>query len=123
MKHTCENCFKLHGYPNWWNDLQARKRLDAVNNDGGPGKATVATAEPHLSLTPPVETSQGDLSLTDLGKYGHALCTSHRDVNSNAWILDSGATDHMTFDVADFSHTSPPRCTSIANANGVISLS
>jgi hypothetical protein len=25
QKHTQETCFKLHGYPKWWNDLQARK--------------------------------------------------------------------------------------------------
>ena len=23
QKHTRENCFKLHRYPDWWNDLQA----------------------------------------------------------------------------------------------------
>ena len=81
----------------------------------------MATVEPHLSLTPPIETSQGGLSLTDLGKYGHALCTPHQDADRNAWILDSGATDHITFDVANVSQTSPPRHTSIANANEVIS--
>jgi hypothetical protein len=27
QKHTCENCFKLHGYPDWWNDLQAKKNV------------------------------------------------------------------------------------------------
>lgn len=20
-KHACDNCFKLHGYPDWWHDL------------------------------------------------------------------------------------------------------
>jgi hypothetical protein len=25
-KHTRETCFKLHGYPDWWHDLQARKK-------------------------------------------------------------------------------------------------
>ncbi|WKA00241.1 hypothetical protein VitviT2T_018620 [Vitis vinifera] len=38
------------------------------------------------------------------------------------WILDSGATDHMTYDASDFSERSSPRRTSIANANGDISL-
>jgi hypothetical protein len=23
LKHTRDNCFKLHGYPDWWNELQA----------------------------------------------------------------------------------------------------
>ena len=40
----------------------------------------------------------------------------------DGWILDSGATDHMTYDASDFSARSSPRRTSIANANGDISL-
>jgi len=31
QKHTRENCFKLHGYPDWWNDLQAKKCHDIAN--------------------------------------------------------------------------------------------
>ena len=40
----------------------------------------------------------------------------------DGWILDSGAIDHMTYDASDFSERSSPRRTSIANANGDISL-
>lgn len=85
------------------------------------GKAAVATTGPHLSLTPPIETSQGTLSLSNPGKHGNALFNSHGDVNNHTWLLDSGATDNMTFDAGDFSHTSPPQRTRIANANGVMS--
>ncbi|KAK6912293.1 hypothetical protein RJ641_024386 [Dillenia turbinata] len=46
---------------------------------------------------------------------------SHQAIDSNAWILDSGATDHMTYDAIDFLTTSPPRRTTIANANRVLS--
>ncbi|XP_058739097.1 uncharacterized protein LOC131611000 [Vicia villosa] len=49
-KHTRDTCFKLNGYPDWWTDFQARKRRDTT--DSNPGKAAVATAEPHLSLIP-----------------------------------------------------------------------
>ncbi|KAI5412564.1 hypothetical protein KIW84_057288 [Lathyrus oleraceus] len=35
-KHTSETCFKLHGYPDWWTDFQARKRRDTT--DSNPGK-------------------------------------------------------------------------------------
>lgn len=55
LKHTRDTCFKLHGYPDWWNELQARKCRDAAGTDGGTGKAAVATAESSLSLTLPVE--------------------------------------------------------------------
>ena len=42
MKHTCDTCFKLHGYPDWWNELQARKRRGAMGTDGDMGKAAMA---------------------------------------------------------------------------------
>ncbi|KAK6924912.1 Retrotransposon Copia-like, N-terminal [Dillenia turbinata] len=56
-KHTRENCFKLHGYLDWWHELQARKCHD---KDKTEGKVAMVTIEPQLSLTPFVESSQGD---------------------------------------------------------------
>ena len=29
MKHTRETCFKLNGYPNWWHELKAKKKLES----------------------------------------------------------------------------------------------
>ena len=52
------------------------------------------------------------------GNCGQALCSSN-SLDANTWIIDSGATDHMTFDPSDFSHSTPPRRTCISNANGV----
>ncbi|RVW42748.1 Retrovirus-related Pol polyprotein from transposon RE2 [Vitis vinifera] len=43
--------------------------------------------------------------------------STHKD--DEDWILDSGATDHMTFDSKDFSNTTQPRRSCVANANGV----
>ena len=58
QKHTRENCFQLHGYPDWWHDIQARKRRDGAGTTGSPGKAAVvAVAEPNLSLIQQVSTS------------------------------------------------------------------
>jgi len=111
-KHTRETCFKLHGYPDWWTDFQARKRRDTSDNDSNPGKVALATTESHLSLI-----SASSSHPTE----GNALTCSNHDVDCNAWVLDSGATDHMTFDVADFSEHSTPRRSSIANANGGLS--
>ncbi|KAJ0045363.1 hypothetical protein Pint_05391 [Pistacia integerrima] len=31
-RHTRDTCFKLHGYPDWWNDLQAKKGRDLGNS-------------------------------------------------------------------------------------------
>jgi hypothetical protein len=76
LKRTRENCFKLHGYPDWWNELQARKCRDVTGSNGGTGQATVATIEPRLSLSSHVETSQGNVSTIDLGKCNTTPCSS-----------------------------------------------
>ncbi|KAI5390562.1 hypothetical protein KIW84_075750 [Lathyrus oleraceus] len=109
-KHTSETCFKLHGYPDWWTDFQARKRRDTT--DRNPRKDAVASVEPHLSLIPKSSSHTTE---------GNVLIFSNHDDDSNAWILDSGATNHMTFDAADFSERSTPRRSSIANVNGGLS--
>ncbi|KAL5762294.1 hypothetical protein ACOSP7_018558 [Xanthoceras sorbifolium] len=82
-RHTRETCFKLHGYPDWWNEFQTRKKREgAASNEG-----TVL------------------------------LSFNHRD--DGVWIIDSRATDHITFDPNDFSQITPPRQNRITNANGV----
>ncbi|RVW82457.1 hypothetical protein CK203_049005 [Vitis vinifera] len=55
------------------------------------------------------------------GNCGYAYYTSTNDGYRGVWLLDSGATDHMTFTAMDFTTTSLPRRTNIANANGVTS--
>ncbi|KAI5338913.1 hypothetical protein L3X38_018185 [Prunus dulcis] len=31
-RHTCETCFKSHGYPNWWATLTDRGQCNMTNN-------------------------------------------------------------------------------------------
>ncbi|RVW79276.1 Retrovirus-related Pol polyprotein from transposon TNT 1-94 [Vitis vinifera] len=120
-KHTRDTCFKLHGYPDWWHELQAKRRRDGNGKDGGAsknaangtGKAAIASAESQLSLIP---TTTVDLDT------GMSFLGTNTTKSYDGWILDSGATDHMTYDASDFSERSSPRRTSIANANGDISL-
>lgn len=33
-KHTKETCFKLHGYPDWWKELQAKKKTEKSTGKG-----------------------------------------------------------------------------------------
>ena len=117
MKHTRETCFKLHGYPEWWNELKARKQREATAN-GNLGQAALMNAEPQLSLTSHVESSDTLNTSNMQGNYGHALLSSNQSDHSG-WIIDSGATDHMTFDSTEFIKVTQPRRTSIANVNGV----
>jgi hypothetical protein len=87
LNHTHETCFKLHGYPEWWADLQARERWDATSADGGSGQAVVAMAETQamtetqLSLSTPNESAEPlvERVSTDLGICSPALLSPSRD--------------------------------------------
>ena len=57
-------------------------------------------------------------STLNQGNCGQVFCSSTTR-NDGAWIIDFGATNHMTFDSNNFSNTTQPRRTCIANANGV----
>ncbi|RVW17557.1 hypothetical protein CK203_083514 [Vitis vinifera] len=92
-KHTRDTYFKLHGYPDWWNDLQARKKREIIANDNHTRSAAVVL------------------------RVRHFIISTHKD--DEDWILDSRATNHMTFDSKDFSNTTQPRRSCVANANGV----
>ena len=83
------------------------------NAANGTGKAAIASTESQLSLIP---TTIVDLDI------GMSFLGTNTVESYDGWILDSGAIDHMTYDASDFSERSSPRRTSIANANGDISL-
>lgn len=51
-RHTCDTCFKLHGYPEWWNELKAKKQKDAAS---GLGRVALASAGLQLSLISQIE--------------------------------------------------------------------
>ncbi|CAL8152255.1 unnamed protein product [Prunus armeniaca] len=78
------------------------------------GRTSVLASSEKLLVDPTDSPALPDVS----SNCGYAFHTSDlRD--TTGWIIDSSATDHMTFDPNDFLHTITPRHTSIANANGV----
>ncbi|XWS70710.1 hypothetical protein CRYUN_Cryun03dG0070800 [Craigia yunnanensis] len=100
-KHTRDTCFKLHGYPDWWHELQAKRQQNGSGKYGGTsknaasstGKAIVAFVEPQLSLIPAAIVDL-DIGMIFLGTY--------TTESYNSGILDLEATDHMTYDASDF---------------------
>ena len=60
-------------------------------------------------------------STPNQGNCGQVFCSSTIQ-NDGAWIIDSGATDHMIFDPNDFSNITQAMRTCIANANGATYL-
>jgi hypothetical protein len=71
----------------------------------------VATAAPQLSvsphaetpsISPHVETVPGDPPISDPGTFSTVLCSSSQVGDRSSWVVDSEASDHMTFDDRDF---------------------
>jgi hypothetical protein len=118
--HTSATCFLKNGYPDWWYDLQAKKKKNSGGAETNIGTVAVMSAEPHLSLVPQVKLLDAD-PVSDIGKIGSGFAISSSDGNRNAWLLDSATTDHMTFDDTDFTTRSTSRRTCVENANGVVS--
>eukprot|EP00261_Vitis_vinifera_P038472 XP_019079715.1 PREDICTED: uncharacterized protein LOC109123697 isoform X2 [Vitis vinifera] len=70
VKHTRETCFKLHGYPEWWNDFQAWKKCEGTSTNEDTRRAAVASAKHQLSLTAQPESTNLFTTLSDQG-YSH----------------------------------------------------
>uniref|UniRef100_A0A2N9IBP1 Integrase catalytic domain-containing protein n=1 Tax=Fagus sylvatica TaxID=28930 RepID=A0A2N9IBP1_FAGSY len=87
--HTKSRCYELIGYPEWWDSTKApRKRNSKTNHH-----ASVAVVEPsHASTSNPEKASS---FIATSGNVGKAF---HTSVSHSEWIIDSGATNHMTFD-------------------------
>ena len=83
--HTKNRWFELVGYPDWWDPTRqmTSKRPSTVNVQTAKEEDATKTA------TASVTTTNTDVKV---------LNTSTLVLN-NAWLIDSGAIDHMTFDV------------------------
>nr|CAD1832754.1 unnamed protein product [Ananas comosus var. bracteatus] len=100
--HLIETCFKLHGYLEW--------------HPKGKSRSTTGSSKNNLAPT----TNAGLMAKSGISNsaYSSSVLTWTSD-----WIIDTGATDHMTCDRSKFtnllSNNSKPV---ITNANGISSL-
>ena len=86
--HTKSRCFEIVGYPDWWDHNHDQRKKDS--------KKTSTTVVAEIKTEANVAKKASALvAATDQG--GKFLNTSTPVINS-AWIIDSGATNHMTFD-------------------------
>jgi hypothetical protein len=98
---------KRNGYPDWWYELQAKKTNHSVVPNGSTGKVAMVSAESHLSLIP-LANSPDVGPVLDIGNLGSSLTTSLGNGDRNAWLLDSRASDHMTFELMISLRDRPP---------------
>ena len=88
--HTKARCYDLIGYPDWWDPAKApRKRNSKPNHNH---QASVAVTKPSNDV------AEASSLIATSGNIGKVFHISASDSSSSTWIIDSGATDHMTFD-------------------------
>ncbi|KAL5791627.1 hypothetical protein ACOSP7_000221 [Xanthoceras sorbifolium] len=108
--HIRDACWRLIGYHEWY--LEKRKK--------GPlktGTASLASSSGNLSSTPHGNTCDSQIQFSNSGIFHSAFSVSTISSN-NTWIIDSGATDHMTFNSQNFSHRSPTETNNVSYADG-----
>nr|CAD1835526.1 unnamed protein product [Ananas comosus var. bracteatus] len=84
--HTKSGCFELVGYPEWWDPSRAKK------NHQKPSTAAVAKTKMEDEIT------DNASALVIAADNGGKVLNILTPVLNNAWIIDSGPTDHMTYD-------------------------
>ncbi|KAA8525380.1 hypothetical protein F0562_007202 [Nyssa sinensis] len=103
----------------------ARRPGHAKTADAGVRVVAVATSQsgattPVLGNAGPVLSLISQLSFSDspedAGNLKRVLITS--DVHDPGWIIDSGATDHVTYDKSLFQYVTTPHKNSVVTANG-----
>ena len=106
--HTKSRCYELVGYPEWWDhSLDSRKK----NSKKASTAAIVETK---------TEDDSGEKSsaLAAAAGNGGKVLNISTPVSNSAWIIDSGATDHMTFDSRQVSPIKSSSQNSVSTTNG-----
>lgn len=86
--HKQARCYDLIGYPDWWDPAKAPCKRNSKPNH----QASVAVINPSNDVA---EASSLIATSSNIGKIFH---TSASDSSSSTWIIDSSATNHVTFD-------------------------
>ncbi|XP_043806668.1 uncharacterized protein LOC122721806 [Manihot esculenta] len=143
-RHTRDGCFKIIGYPEWWEENNIRKKKG--KGQGAGNTATVTTSGTQKAacgsnLIGQTEENSGNgqgsgvaAALQGAKKRGgtgvpydregdkseslalNSIGHAHKVQNASGWIFDSGATDTMTNDSSYFVVSAPPSKSNILNA-------
>ncbi|BFG37702.1 hypothetical protein CerSpe_239760 [Prunus speciosa] len=100
-KHTRARCYELIRYPDWWDHSKAPRR----NKSNSLHTSSVTDPAP----------APASASVATSGTQGYVL---HSSSKKHTWVIDTGATDHMTFDPGQIISHTPFSQSVVSNANG-----
>ncbi|KAI5324577.1 hypothetical protein L3X38_033650 [Prunus dulcis] len=106
--HTIKGCYEIIGYPEGW--VHKGRKKDSTRALFASAQSSEETAS-----EPPSGTS-GSKALATSGTSCKSSLTCNR-----SWIIDTGATDHMTSSFTGLHSTKPSSQTHITSANGTTS--
>ena len=106
--HTKSRCYEIRGYPKWWDHSRDSRKKNSK-------KASTAAI-----VDTKTEDDSGERSSTLVATAGNGgkVFNISTPVSNSAWIIDSDATDHMTFDSRQVSPLKSSSQNSISTTNG-----
>jgi transposase InsO family protein len=113
--HTKDRCFELVGYPEWWDHTRDSRKRQSDKASTVAMVTTAATTD--MKINGDVAAPKSS-ALVAMGGNGGKALNSYVPVSNSTWIIDSGATDHMTFDSRQVSPLKSLSQKFISTANG-----
>jgi hypothetical protein len=129
------NSEEVHADPNMVNSASAQyansRTSQTIQNtvqhgsSSDPGVGRVGTNSASAQCVVATRSDSGSLRLSsDIENMGKKpaqgnLSNSRANLNIQRWVVDSGATDHMTYSSSDLVNLKQPRKNGILNANGI----
>ncbi|XP_021829064.1 uncharacterized protein LOC110769409 [Prunus avium] len=110
-KHTRARCYELIGYTDWWDHSKAPRRNKSNSLH------TSSVTDPVSPAASPAP-APASTSVATLGTQCYVL---HSSSKKHTWVIDTVATDHMTFDPGQIISHTPPSQSVVSNANGTSS--
>ena len=86
--HTKSRCYELVGYPEWWDHSRDSRKKNSKK------ASTAAIVETKTKD----DSGEKSSALAAAAGNGGKVLNISTPVSNSAWIIDFGATDHMTFD-------------------------
>ncbi|KAK4424828.1 hypothetical protein Salat_1676400 [Sesamum alatum] len=104
-------CYELIGYPEWWEPSKASQKRNSKQNH----HASIVVPEPsNVSEESNNHVYVVVAESSIIGKVFH----KYAPTCNNAWIIDSDATDHMTFDTNRVKSLKPSSQLIVSTTNG-----